>query len=153
MEDGSFEISSVFFGDTNLYDPKKWMTRKLYETNKNQQVRFLMNPRKLYAEISLEENMKAQLEQLKKIATTQQKQLKKWGIEIKGGRIETNLYREYLRCLDAEETGAGKKEIAKCLLPDEPNKYPSYHANKKINNWLKRAKELRDRDYIKLSKL
>lgn len=152
LEDGTFELGLLNVDDAESYNPERWMRKKLCEMNKSQQVLFLMNPRNLYAEISLEENIPAQINQLKKIATKQQEQLNRWGIETIRVRIEKDLYQGYLRCLDAHEVGANKKEISEHLLPGEPNEYPSYNANKKINNRLNRAKELRDNDYVELSK-
>lgn len=54
----------------------------------------------------------------------------------------------YLMVLDGDANGASKKEMAEILLKDCPDSWPDYQGRKKINNWIKAAKKLRDGGYL-----
>jgi hypothetical protein len=66
---------------------------------------------------------------------------------IKQQRYQNDHYQNYLRAYDANQMGISAAEVAKILIPNEPDVYPSYAARTKVNAWIKRAKELVETDY------
>jgi hypothetical protein len=60
------------------------------------------------------------------------------------------LYRTYLRLLDAEASAAPVREMAQVLFPDRGNEYPEYRADHAVRDALEAAKRLRDGDYRNL---
>lgn len=65
-------------------------------------------------------------------------------------RNRSKLFKMYLRCLDADDVGIKKSEIAKKLCPHKDISYPNASGIKTIDDWLKAAKRLRDHNYIYL---
>lgn len=65
-------------------------------------------------------------------------------------RNRSNLFSNYLRCLDADDVGISESGIAKILCPDKSNEYPDFLGTKTIYDWLKAAKKIRDTDYVYL---
>lgn len=63
------------------------------------------------------------------------------------------MYPYYLMVLDAEAAGIKEREMAKTLLPKEPDSYPDRQATKKIHNWLVAARKIRDGGYLTLSSI
>ena len=63
-------------------------------------------------------------------------------------RVE--LYRTYLRLLDAKEAGASVRQMAEFLYPDTPNDYPDFPGDQAVRGALKAAKKIRDHDYRNL---
>lgn len=63
-------------------------------------------------------------------------------------KLHTRLFLIYIRLLDADEAGAKLGEITPILLPGVSNIDPDYLGNKRLRANLKKARELRDHDYI-----
>lgn len=75
-----------------------------------------------------------------------QEQLRRKGV-VKPVRRNKQEYRRYLQLLDARESGASMREMGEHFHPNIPNKYPEYHRNKRIQNHLMAAKQIRDGGY------
>lgn len=120
------------------------------KNNDTKRVEIKVSSRKLISEINLESPIEKQIDLLKKTAIALQQQLNEWNVFAEK-RKQTDYYREYLRVLDAKEVNAKHDEIVNILIPNENNDSPDFPARKKINNWAKSAKRLRDNDYIKLA--
>jgi len=65
-------------------------------------------------------------------------------INPKTKRTQVNLYPTYLRLLDADSSGATKKEMAQNLFPELDNDHPDFNGSQRVRDNLKAAKELRD---------
>ena len=62
--------------------------------------------------------------------------------------LTADRYPLHLRLLDAEASGAGKDMMAKVLFDDRSNKSPGRSAKQSAINGLRRAKQLRDGEYL-----
>jgi hypothetical protein len=60
------------------------------------------------------------------------------------------LYRTYLRLLDADASAAPVREMAQVLFPRRGNEYPEYRADHAVRDQLEAAKKLRDGGYRNL---
>ena len=135
-------------------DPKELCEsdRDCYDANVPVSIVAEMWPKNMLFEVALDENIDFQLEQIKKAAKAQQKFFKT--IEVyKETRDKHELYQGYLRAIDAYFLGVRSRDIAEYLLPGNMNHAPDYPATKTINNWIKRANELIEHDYLRLCRL
>jgi|GEM_PF-3538353 hypothetical protein len=83
-------------------------------------------------------------EQMEKMRICQKR---KYNFKVYNFHFQPELFRDYLRILDANIHGVSMNEIAKVLYPDENNTYPDYSVKKKIEKKLKAAKKIWDTDY------
>ena len=102
------------------------------------------NPRALVVEMNLEMPIPEQLKIISKVASSQQEQLKKWGLFGKG-RKDVALWPCYLQLLDAIEAGATRPELNEVLFKNTDKKT--------YNNWKKKAEDYRDKNYLKIALL
>lgn len=117
--------------------------------DRSKKISVLTNTKSLMVEINLEGSIPEQLKAVNQVASLYKKQLSKWNV-LKNSEMETGQYQNYLRILDAIENGVEKSEIISVLFPHTSNKYPEYKANNIMIDLLRRAKEIRDRDYKKI---
>ncbi len=150
---GPIEVSKIMIEKTDSFNFKRHVKSIELDNIKSKEIKLLIGPLKLLVEISLEDNILAQVESIKNVSLEYKRVLQDVGLVGSGSRKEVGYYNIYLRCLDALECDFSKADIISYFLPNEPNTYPTYNATKKVNNWLKRATELRDRDYIRLASM
>lgn len=110
------------------------------------------HPKALLVEISLEKSIPEQIRILEDVAKKQKKILISWGL-LNTGRNRSDSWREYLQLLDAIDQQASPEEVSQHLFPLLTNEYPDYQAKKRYDNWRKRAKKIRDIDYLKIALL
>lgn len=114
--------------------------------------RITLPPKTLLFSVNLEWSVSDQIKQIQQFANSERDKLIKKKL-IKSTRDETERFCDYLRAWDGDSAGASINEIAKILLPndrfDKIDRTP-YH---KIKNWIKRAKEISEFDYINICSL
>ena len=97
--------------------------------------------------------LKAQIDGISNWAVHRQTELSKISdIDIKSStrKQKGKIYRNYLRCLDAVDSGASPHDIAEKLLPEGSGTYPEFTGTSKIRKQINTAQDLRREKYLLL---
>lgn len=153
---------SFYFINTDLLseNPEMWEESLLYISNHMEQfnevtpnVYVSPDSEKLTCWIDLSGNINDQINRIKQLAEEQQKFLIKQDIVSPPSRKRIENYTPYLRTFDASSLGLKPREIAPIIHPEIKNEYPDRHAEKRIENYLKRAENLVETGYFELAKM
>ena len=90
-----------------------------------------------------------QTKRFKEFLTREQENLKASSV-IKTRRLNKSVYIRYLRVLDAKEDSVKQSEIARIIFPNDDNKGATPPAQVNLKTDYKRAKKIRDVDYMKI---
>lgn len=101
--------------------------------------------RAAWVKIDFRRPLAPQVEGIERWAKDHQKKL------VNGGMLSPKIFKprnkkfiEYLRVLDAKDSGAKQGEIARVLFPSKPNRYNDKQGDKAVENAFRAAKKMRD---------
>jgi hypothetical protein len=122
---------------------------KLREAHVGQ--RFDLSDTEMAFVINLEQPLDSQLRSIERIARRDQQKLTKSGFITVANPRGRGKYVDYLRLLDAIDSGTNRLKIEEKLFPGLDSAYENNQRGKTYNNYLKAAEKLRDGGYKALA--